>query len=60
MQLTVTIDVDNESFQPEQGTETARILRKLSDRIDGCLLDVGTDTLQDVNGNTVGSAIVSE
>lgn len=54
----VKIDILNSSFVPSPGTEIARILRKLADKIE----DTDADTtiyLFDVNGNKVGSAYLS-
>lgn len=60
MKLTITIHMDNAAFEDGNGTEAARILRKLSE----CLMDAdlcsGIDTLYDLNGNCVGTAIVTE
>lgn len=51
----IRIETDNAAFEGGRGTEIARILRKLADRVDG------TDArdrvrLMDVNGNAVGAA----
>jgi hypothetical protein len=57
--ITITIDTDNAAF--EDAEELAGILRVLSftagEYGDGRLRD---DTIQDSNGNTVGSVTVSE
>ncbi len=57
MILKITIKMDNAAFDPDSGTEAARILRELADKLDGG--DVLPDTsipLLDVNGNKVGRA----
>ena len=51
------INCDNEAFDGANGSEIARILRKLADKIDGT--DVAESImLQDINGNTVGAFTV--
>jgi hypothetical protein len=63
MSLKLSIEDDNSAFEGDQrGCEFARILRNLADRLErSSLLAVGIDwPLRDINGNTVGRAIVSE
>lgn len=67
MTLHVRLSMDNAAFDPDsQGTEAARILRKLADQIDGqswVEADLTSDDsfqLMDANGNTVGRADVTE
>ena len=62
MRYLVEIATDNDAFYPEPGPELARILRKLADRIETAAPDELTDAgrLMDYNGNTVGSAALSE
>lgn len=50
----VHIRTNNAAFE-EKGTELARILRSLADKIDGTDAD-SKIRLMDVNGNTVGAA----
>jgi hypothetical protein len=55
--LTITIETDNAAFEHHCGTEVARILHKLADKIklnDSDDINHISMTLQDVNGNTVG------
>lgn len=48
----VRIAVDNDAFAEDRHGETARILRKIADRLDyECCLFDGTE--RDTNGNTV-------
>jgi hypothetical protein len=35
MKLKIEIKMDNAAFEPDNGTEAARILRKLADEMDG-------------------------
>jgi hypothetical protein len=59
MKLRVTIQLDNEAFQPEAGSQVSRILRNLADSYDGRdLLPGETFKLFDINGNHVGKAEV--
>ena len=53
--LKVKINTDNQAFSCQEGTEVARILRLLADRLE--YLDKLQESqlpLRDVNGNTVG------
>ena len=53
--LKVKINTDNQAFSCQEGTEVARILRLLADRLE--YLDKLQESqlpLKDVNGNTVG------
>lgn len=60
MTLTIKIEMDNEAFQPQSGTQVARILKRLAGEIDNSILRNGhTYSLEDTNGNTVGKAKVS-
>lgn len=61
MKLRITIAMDNEAFEPTAGTEAARILRDLADKIEISNLTDGYDrkvNLRDINGNTVGEFTV--
>ena len=62
MRYLVEIATDNDAFYPEPGPELARILRKLAERIETAAPDELTAPvrLMDYNGNTVGSAVLSE
>lgn len=69
MKMTVEITMDNAAFHApseedepmgECGTEVARLLRHLANRVDDCNLpDRTSGMLVDYNGNTVGSWAVS-
>ena len=57
MKYQININMDNDAFSGGNNTsEICRILHTLADRIGlgGELLEGDTETLQDVNGNTVG------
>lgn len=61
MKLRIEINMDNAAFGEdayECGTEAARILRKLADKLEGP--GSGDITLYDSNGNPVGTARVTE
>jgi hypothetical protein len=60
MDFALSINMDNAAFaDPYNGSEVARILRELADRIDGKELTMGEwRPLQDINGNRVGAALV--
>lgn len=55
--FTLTIDTDNDAFQPSPGPELARILRDAAARVEyGDVREPGDERgLRDANGNTVGS-----
>lgn len=61
MKLKIEITMDNAAFEPDNGTEAARILRKLADEIDGGNYPVSgiVKPLFDVNGNECGKAKVT-
>ena len=60
MKFTITINMDNAAFEDgNAGPECARILRDLADECDTCDMQPGPVlSLRDVNGNTVGEAVV--
>ena len=59
MNARITINMDNAAFEDFLGSELARILRDLADRIeDGDLAD--RIVLRDYNGNTVGQFEIDE
>jgi hypothetical protein len=63
MKLTIEIALDNEAFgYGDDGSEVARILRRLANDMDGCALSARgwVAKLRDVNGNTVGEARVEK
>jgi hypothetical protein len=61
MKLKIEITMDNAAFEDAAGLESARILHKLADRIEGFpFLTEGNDQpLRDANGNEVGFATVT-
>lgn len=61
MTLKIEINMDNAAFEPDSGTEAARILRKLAADIDGYNypVDKALRRLLDVNGNAVGTAEIT-
>ncbi len=53
--------MDNAAFEDMPGLELARILRDAARKVEGAeLSDRGRFALLDLNGNKVGSVIVSE
>ena len=59
MKLSINIRTENAAFEDNAGQECARILRELADSLDGfASLDEFDAKLMDLNGNTVGSALV--
>jgi len=58
--IALAIETDNAAFAEESGTEVARMLRALADRLDGRdLLPGEAGNLLDINGNTVGHFTVA-
>jgi hypothetical protein len=58
VKLTITIELDNDAFQPEPSAEVSRLLQECCrwlnlDRADSL-------ALRDYNGNTVGKAVVTD
>jgi len=63
MQINLRMSLDNEAFEECRPEETARILRKLADYIEGYWCDFRYNegmTLMDINGNRVGAAQLLE
>jgi len=59
--LTIRIETDNAAFGDRPEYETARILRRLADRMENTgLPDAEGIPLRDINGNRVGKAVVSD
>lgn len=55
MKLSLSLNTSNAAFEAQSGTETARILRELADKLDGGdILPGESIPLRDYNGNTVG------
>jgi hypothetical protein len=61
MKLKIEIVMDNAAFDPDNGTEAARILRKLADEMDGGNYPAANwvKPLVDYQGNECGKAKVS-
>ena len=62
MKLKIEIVMNGTAFEPENGTEAARILRELADEICGrqyLVCAKWSKSLLDVNGNRVGEAKVT-
>lgn len=64
MKLTITIDMDNAAFDmPDRGVAVRDVLTALCDGFERCtILENGGQTVRllDGNGNTCGTAVVSE
>ena len=61
MKFTLEIDMDNAAFEGQNGAESARILDTLTKRLSEYNLETGdTFPLRDLNGNSVGRAVVYE
>lgn len=58
MKLTITINMDNAAFD-EPGPELSRILRDLANRYHDTACD-DYHSITDINGNTVGEAVIEE
>lgn len=57
MNITITINTDNEAFQPDADLEIARILERLAKE----WYSVGDGyKLRDYNGNTVGKVEITD
>ena len=56
MNIDIHIDCGNAAFEGNPALETARILRKLADKMDSenAIIGMNGDALLDVNGNRVG------
>lgn len=58
----LSIETDNAAFEPSQGQEVARILRKLAVQVEDCRNVEMADgqKLMDYNGNSVGDVTVGD
>ena len=56
MNINIWIDCGNAAFEGNPALETARILRKLADKMDSenTMLDLNGTSLLDINGNRTG------
>ena len=60
MNLTISINLDNDSFQENSGTELASLFQEIQQKFQGIHLPDGMDqAIRDTNGNTVGSFQIS-
>lgn len=61
MKLKVTIEMDNAAFEDQAGSECARILRDVADKLEGRdMVSTGElFTTRDYNGNRVGEVKVT-
>jgi hypothetical protein len=60
MKLKLEIKMDNAAFEDHPGSEVARILRDFADTIEEVPMPVGSsESLRDINGNTVGQAKIT-
>ena len=68
MNITITINTDNDAFSRDCRREVARILHELADRVNGIrnggstiYCDPGdTHKVRDINGNTVGEVTIAD
>lgn len=58
--LTVNINADSSAFDNDNGTEIARLLRKLADDFEGGNIPESSGRLLDTNGNTTGTWVFTE
>jgi hypothetical protein len=60
VKLTIKINMDNAAFEPNNGTEIARILERYATVVRGeNLTPRDAQILRDINGNAVGEAKVT-
>ena len=57
--LSITINLDNEAFDPEPGSEVARILHYLADTLPN-RKGITQVRIHDINGNTVGLVAITD
>lgn len=68
MNITITINLDNDAFHENLETEVARILKEYARRLDDGLINMSLEQkmwrapelLKDRNGNTIGRVEVSD
>jgi hypothetical protein len=58
--ITITIHTDNEAFESEPHVEVARILKRLAVSYQTADELLESVKLLDINGNTVGHAVVTD
>ena len=57
MKVQITIDIENDAFQPMPGRETARILRQVADKMEATGQTLA-QPLNDSNGAKVGEVAI--
>jgi hypothetical protein len=61
MNLTISINLDNDSFQESSGTELAGLFREIQRKFEHIHPPVGmAQPIRDTNGNTVGQFLIKE
>jgi hypothetical protein len=61
MNLTISINLDNDSFQEDSGTELASLFREIQQKFQGVHPPIGmAQAIRDTNGNTVGKFLIEE
>ena len=60
MQFQLTINMDNDAFDPFPGAEVSDILNRFTQSLDFIMTISSKGNLLDTNGNTVGSWSVTE
>jgi len=61
MNITITLNTENDAFDKSEGREVSRILHKLADEFEADYLlnpDGESGSLRDINGNTVGGYVI--
>ena len=57
-EVVITVNLQNSAFSDCAGSELARILRNLADKVDGMNENLGNEiSLRDINGNRVGNMV---
>ena len=60
MKLKITIKMDSTAFKPQNGTEAARILRYIANKIDGTDWGTYSRELHDQDGGLIGNVRVTK
>jgi hypothetical protein len=61
MQLTISINLDNDSFQEDSGTELANLFREIQQKFEHIHPPIGmAQAIHDTNGNTVGNFLIED
>jgi hypothetical protein len=59
MDITITINTDNDAFQPDPGSEIARILDNLADKLEMEII-ISHQYIRDLNGNICGDVTITD